>query len=121
VINFFQGAWITLDANIFQLQNQSKVDRVCILLLKISNSLRTTSNTNTQQEHEEKTTGVAEVPSGSGYGNGISPIQPSHVTLQMWGHINQCVETVDNLQHMERVQKAESTENHASVDPETKT
>ena len=74
-----------------------------------------------QQKHEERTKQSHQlVPSESGYGIEISPIQPSLVAQQKLAHIKQCEETVDISDHMERVQKARSTGNHASMDPETK-
>jgi len=39
----------------------------------------------------------------------------------MLAHIKQSGEIVDVSQHMGRVQKAKSTQNHASMDPEIKT
>jgi hypothetical protein len=35
-------------------------------------------------------------------------------------HVKQCEEIVDVSQHMGRIQKAKSTQNHASMDPEIK-
>jgi len=39
----------------------------------------------------------------------------------MLAHIKQSGEIVDVSQHMGRIQKAKSTQNHASMDPEIKT